>query len=239
MFIACVFFAQGAQGGMVLADGRADYVGGSTNGDTSAIINPTDTFGTGRWDYMGAADPVNGPFSPLEWDSGLNLYERPGANHSDGVFAIPLIGDDKFASADEPADDELLMHPSLDSIGYKCAVLRWTAGAGEAGLVEISGNVRKLDSGGSGSNGVDFHIYLNGVPIYAEWIASSDKVGESFCIEATIAVGSTVDFAVGPHETNVNYDSTGVKTMVTLLPEPGTVLLLGLGGMLLMRKAKN
>ena len=82
------------------------------------------------------------------------------------------------------------------------AVRRWTSTV--AGSITITGAIRKA-SNGSGGNGVDARVVVDGVVVYAQYIAGTDQVGVSYSVTATVAVGSHVDLVLDPH---LGYDGS-------------------------------
>lgn len=76
------------------------------------------------------------------------------------------------------------------------SVRRWTSTV--TGNITISGSVRKSADAPTG-DGVDARILVDGVQKYSQFIAGADTVGVSFAVAAPVAVGSVVDFMLGPH----------------------------------------
>lgn len=187
---------------VLVANVKTDYNPGVNAGDTTAITNPNDTFGTGRWDYFqsnsfGAGG--SGTLVLLEWDntqnpgSGANgRYERAGVNHTGGSqFDFVQISDHGGYSVTGNAA-EVFVHPSdtgNNPGGDTRAVIRWTAGAGEVGTGTITGSVRRPANVTSGGQ---MKIFVNGTELFASGTLSGSSA--NFAINAPIAVGSVVDF---------------------------------------------
>jgi hypothetical protein len=196
-------FAPIASGQMTLADARGDFVAGTNEGDPG-IIPAT---GTGEWRYL-ASDTVNPTDDPsldvLSWLIVNQYYIKINAGGSANVVALNIF---------DLASDELGMHPSASYRPPPFVVSRWIAGPGESGTINIAGRVRKTDPGGG--SGVTFDLFVDGNSVFTSTL--TDTVGVAFNETATIAVGSTVDFVVGPNGDDA-YDSTALKAAITRVP---------------------
>ena len=107
--------------------------------------------------------------------------------------------------------EEIRVHPS--GRDPKFAVVRWEAGPGEEGSINIAGNVRKVDGGGG--DGVTFEIFVDGASIFTATVAGTDTTGVSFDQTLTVGAGATVDFVIGPNGSDGN-DSTGLEATITV-----------------------
>ena len=213
--VALFWFGSTAQA-TIIADVRGDYAAGTNNGDPG-ILPAT---GTGNWNYL-ASDTVNptldGTLDVLPWNSINSSYQNftlGGSSNSIDLLSVGL------------SLQEIRMHPSASNRPPPFDVARWIAGVGEAGLINISGNVRKVDAGGGG--GVTFDLFVNGISLFNSTLSFNDTVGVAFNQTLTVGVGSTVDFVVGPNGLDA-FDSTGLKATITAVPEPTTMTLLGIG----------
>ncbi len=74
------------------------------------------------------------------------------------------------------------------------------------GDVVITGELAKMDT--SASNGIDASILVDGVELYSSFIAGTDGAGLDYELPATLALGSTVDFVIDPHESTDFHDLT-------------------------------
>jgi PEP-CTERM motif len=218
-FLAVISFliSTGPASATIIADARGDFFSGVNNGDPGVLS----AAGTGTWNYLASdtADPTSDPngLNGLNWSTLRNSYEyNPSGPFFDSV-------DLQSAGL---ASDEIRMHPN-SSGSAQYVVTRWITGVGEAGLINITGNVRKVDAGGG--NGVTFDLFIDGVSAFTSTtLAFNDTIGTAFNLSATVGVGSTVDFVVGAINNDSN-DSTGLKVTISQVPEPTTLALMGLG----------
>ncbi len=206
----------------IIADARGDFVAGISDGDPGTLLPAT---GTGTWNYL-ASDTAN----PTTDGDGLDVLTwDDSANQSYNYLTGGGSADSVDIQNINLAPDEIRMHPSTNAPSF--AVVRWIAGPGEAGSINITGNVRKIDAGGG--NGVTFGLFADGISLFSSTIAYNDTTGVSFDETVTVSVGSTVDFVIGSIA-NDSYDSIGLEATIT--PEPATICLLALGGLMLRRR---
>ena len=209
----------------VIADARTDFVSGTTNGDLGIVP----ASGTGEWRYL-ASDTANPTADPvldvLSWEAFVNQYRKGTCCGSMDAVSLNIGG---------IAPDELGLHPSAFGRSPSFVAVRWIAGAGEAGVIDIAGNVRLSDPNGPGS--ISFDLFVDANPLFGSSLVINDLVGAAFHQTATVGVGSTVDFVVGPNGFDT-YDSTGLKALISTVPEPATLALLGFGlaGLALSRR---
>ena len=111
---------------------------------------------------------------------------------------------------------------ALPAIGGEQAAGRVRVGPG---IVTIAGTIRHLLVTGTG-DGSTFDIFADGVSLFSQFIAQNDSVGFAFNETATIGVGSTVDFVLGPNSTDLD-DQPALKATIT--PEPSTFTLAAFG----------
>lgn len=110
------------------------------------------------------------------------------------------------------------------------AVRRWISDLDAQ--ITITGNVADMD-GGHG-DGIKAYIFLDDVLLWSQTINDGDLRGVDYSIVATVHDGSVIDFAVSPGlNSNDLRDLTRFTTVIT--PEPATILLLGLGALILLR----
>lgn len=92
-----------------------------------------------------------------------------------------------------------------------------------------------------GPTTTDVHILLNGTSIFDD-VVSDYGISHAFSTTLMLGSGSHLDFAVGfgSNQTYL-YDSTGLSTAITLVPEPTTLTLAGVAAGLLcvIRRARS
>ena len=213
--VCLLLSVQQARAELILADARGDFVAGTSEGDP-AILSAT---GTGEWRYV-ASDTSNptldGSLDLLWWTNTTPRYLFPTGGGSQNQ----VIGDHPAITS-----DEVLIQVSSPSPRF--TVLRWTAGAGDAGMFDIAGNIRHIPVAGTG-DGSTFEIFVDGVSIFSQFLIPNDSVGVGFNLSPTIGVGSTVDFVLGPNG-NDSWDLPALQATISGVPEPSTLALLGIG----------
>ncbi|MEX2185504.1 MAG: Ig-like domain-containing protein [Pirellulales bacterium] len=116
------------------------------------------------------------------------------------------------------------MHPNGTNTGPEhWAIRRWMSDV--SGPVVLAGEIAKSDSG-IGGDGIRGTIFVDGAPVFAVNIAGTNRVGESFEIPLTLAVGTIVDFVVAPNGSD-SLDSTRFVARITrgeALPTATTIL---------------
>jgi hypothetical protein len=91
------------------------------------------------------------------------------------------------------------------------AVRRWVSNF--AGDVVISGEAAKIDL--VDSNGVQALVYVDGVQLFAQTIAGDDGAGVAYEVEASLRVGSNVDFVLDPRDGDDHHDLSRFTGIVT------------------------
>ena len=185
MIALALLLAMGQAQASIIADARDDFVAGSSEDEAATSIPAT---GTGTWSYL-ASDTAN----PTSDGDGLDALTWKVA---DSAYMSWAGGSSVHLQHDNLASDEIFMHP-IDS-HPKYVVVRWIVGAGEAGSIDISGNVRKVDPGSELKGSVTFELFVDGSSLTSSTLAYNDTTGVAFDETVTVSVGSTVDFVITP-----------------------------------------
>ena len=225
--------------GRLLANVGGDYVP-AQNGQTSASINIVDTAGQGTWRYFGS-DNINIDATANEQLGVFGVVGNSGnSGYGDGLngFNLSAVSDSRlFTSGEAPLADELSIHPADSTRPFE--VLRWTAGVGEAGLVNVVGNIRNPVIGG---DGIEFYILVDGVQMFSAVSTGNTLPMSFFDFKALVSVGSTIDFVQG-RRAGFGFDESILSAFIVqaaTVPEPATLTLMALAGMFTLgRRSKS
>ncbi|OCR01555.1 hypothetical protein BCD67_18875 [Oscillatoriales cyanobacterium USR001] len=118
--------------------------------------------------------------------------------------------------------------------GYRLPVIQWVVRRWVSevdGDIQILGNLAKSDTYFNGrQDSITGSIFINGVPIWSQYIAPNDGYGVNYNLNTAITKGSFVDFAINPNGNDLN-DTTRFTATITTdvsesepVPEPTTIL---------------
>jgi hypothetical protein len=191
------------------------------------------------WTY-GYSSTLDGPLSRyatsgvvegLDWWNTGSLGGVPAVFKNSTPNAI-----NAFGTVSLPAGD-LAFHPG--SAGEFSEIM-WTAPA--AGLYLINATFTGLSYAPGHFTTTDVHILVNNSSVYDSFITGA-SYGESVSyvspLPISLAAGDTITFAVGfGSNNNYFYDTTGIAGLISSVPLPSTMLLLGSGllGLGLLRR---
>ena len=116
--------------------------------------------------------------------------------------------------------------------GYS-VVREWKSAV--SGTVDIAVDLAKIEADSSSDGGIAY-IYVDGIKKWEQAIDGTDTTGYQTTVSGlTVAAGSKVDFVLYPNATG-NMDMTKYTATISLVPEPISLVLIGLGGLMLHRK---
>ena len=121
----------------------------------------------------------------------------------------------------------MAMHPGGNPGAVTGAVLRWTAPV--SGLCSIQANFVGSDTQGTTT---DVHVVYMGSSLFSDTI-SGYLDAKAFSGSTNVIAGNTIDFFLGDGGNYIISDSTRLAATITLVPEPSTFVLLGVGTIIL------
>jgi hypothetical protein len=198
----------------------------------AAAFNPATEFSlagnpNGPWRY-GYASTLGGPLilhTTSGNSGGLDYWNTdisiglPWIVRNSSAVPINWAGTTLF----EPG--ALSLHPGPNG---EVAVLRFTVPS--TGQYLVAGAFFGQDY--IGPTTTDVHLLLNGTAVFND-VVSDYGSNHSFNTTLTLAAGSQLDFAVGfGSNGNYLYDSTGLAALITPVPEPSALALLGIAASL-------
>ena len=188
--------------------------------DFSSTSNPNGVWSYGFSTTLGSAFTLGSTHgNAYGIDYWVNDYTvaAPSVTHNGTVSPIT------FSTATwQPG--QLGFHPGAN--GVNC-VIRFTTPTHSPFLLDAT--FSGLDF--AGKTTTDVHILLNGVSIF-DGIVNGFGAGSGPSFNTTLALNAadTVDFTVGFGQDGTHgYDTTGLAATLTPVPEPSTLILIGLG----------
>lgn len=114
---------------------------------------------------------------------------------------------------------------------------RWTSDI--SGEVQLLGQLAKVDQGPLLGDGVDAYITVDGQIAFHYAVAADDYAGTTFDLSLNVVEGSVIEFVIGGNESGLN-DAVlfSSEIMANVVPAPGAVALMGMGGLLIGRRRR-
>jgi len=209
------------------------------------VYNPVTDFSpssnpNGVWS-LGSEGALGGSLTPFStpnancttanyqtWNNGGLCTSGPSvANNATGA---PFVGD---GGSMTQQTTELSMNPSSTQF----TIVRWTAPS--AGVWSISGFFRAIDTQ-MAVQGSDVHVLVNGTVVYSAG-AFGFLLQQPINLTEVLPLGGTVDFAVGNggFPGNAIHQFIGLTTAINAAPEPGSMILIGIGSAILVAVRKR
>lgn len=222
--ILALFLAAGSTRAGVVASFQADFVAGTTAGQTRAAAS-----GDG-WNYMtnsGGAIGTASNYTSLVWNPTANLDRKTGG-YTISSTAYPLIPPDTYVGLFADGVGHVGKGSSQDASSIsRYAIAAYTIQSGEAGTLSLTNGV--LSTTADRTYPLNLNIYVNNSLIHSYTNLTSAAVTNFSDGLGNLNVGDTVYVAVGPGtgdyggHFNLNFD------VVTAVPEPGTLVLFTVG----------
>ena len=194
----------------------------AANGGTETALTPSLTVGNGgNTGFGGGKNTFN-----------LGAVTGNGKIFNDGTANGLVAGTDLAVHTGDAGQ--------LTPFGKNYLILRYTISPTvilNGASATITGSFRELIPTG---NSITAYVYKNSTQL---WTAAGSggtltQANGTFNLSTTVAVGDTIDFVVY-NNGNLNADETAVRGMIGLVPEPGSLVLLSLGGLFALRRRRG
>ena len=200
--------------------------------DFSTISNPN-----GVWSY-GSSTALGGTLALYVNNGPYPGYTAFDNWHADGYPCVthnpqPVTVTDSIGTV-RLAPGQLALHPGPNG---EFSVFRFTSPT--TSLFNVSGSFSSVDYWVGATT--DVHILRNGISLLDGLLNGGfgPGTGPSFNLDIPLNSGDQLDFAVGWGNDSINWDSTGMDALITEVPEPNSIALVGLSGIILLLRRKK
>jgi hypothetical protein len=230
MSVPCRFFIAIFLAGLWATLGSTPALAGyDATADFSPTSNPNGVWSYGYSTTLGGTfnlytssgnflNPNGTPTGLDSWDKNIGLG-NPAVIHNGTNAPILIDGTALYKPG------QLGLHPGPDG---EDSIVRFTASA--TTTYSLTSSFSGLDEVGTTT---DVHVFVNGVSIYNNLINGFGAV-DNFASSLTLNAGDHVEFVVGyGSNSNYQFDSTGLSATFSTVPEPSSVVLVAIAGVVL------
>ncbi len=182
----------------------------------------------------GSLDTSN--FQEFEhYDGQIGWWTHDAASAASGEEQTPFfltVITSQYMHANSPIAGE----PSV-ATEARWASRRWTSDID--GQVQVLGRLAKVDQGPLIGDGIDAYITIDGEVAFHYAVAGDDLAGTTYDLTLDVNEGSVIEFVIGGNESGLN-DAVVFTSeiMGDVVPAPGAVALIGMGGALMGRRRR-
>lgn len=221
---------------MIVADSVADFSGvqgengwsyGWYNLEDIAIDGSSVSINTAEFRLFDFYSPATG-----RWG-----VDSDSASGNQGSGAVP----GSFAVVSQTLMHAHSPNPGFSSIGVvgeeQWSVRRWISGFD--GPMTLSGFIGYASMDTALGNGTEAYVLVDGVSVYRYDVAPGDTTGTEFSLELSVAAGSVIEMVLGSKGDSL-FDATVFTVQGSrVIPAPGSMALIGLGGLLAARRRRG
>jgi len=225
-------------------------------GFAGGFFSPCESRGDIVYDPALQFDTVNNPSTKGPWTlgwtntlgGGFNNFTTPGSNGNIFGRVGPGITVVDF-------NTDTINVGAISSVRWLPGQIRISPGTnGEFGVIRFTApttGMYNLLASFSGNDifapSTDVYVLVNSVTqfngiVNTAWGSSGPGIpgaGPSFTQQTFLALGNTVDFAVGNQNGSASFDSTGFTGLITAVPEPNSLIMASIAGVALLWKRRR
>lgn len=230
-----------AAGAVFAATASADLVKVADSIQEFSAVQGQDGWSYGWYlgDTVGLSDGVGsldtGNFQQFEhYDSEIGWWTHDAVSAASGQEGSPYfltVITSQYMHANAPIPGGIINDES------RWASRRWTSDV--TGQVQILGELAKVDQGPLLGDGIDAYITVDGEIAFHYAVAADDYTGTTFDMLVDVSAGSLIEFVIGGNDSGLN-DAVlfSAEIMGDVVPAPGAVALMGMGGLLMGRRRR-